>query len=183
MCLTKSIQYRIRRITMKNYQEILSTKESSKCRHKRQNRAVKEAVKCLIDNGFTSIDIASFMTADEAEVCTTIADKFAALSSSENEEPCRKPKPTQELDLELSRDKILVRKNGYVKAKIPEVIKYSENYMPIQYLEDGLSYLNYAKSGSNRGLCDPEADYKTGISFVMDALYELVDEKNMGKIL
>ena len=165
---------------MKSYQELLSMKASSKCRQKRQNRAVKEAVKCLIDNGFTSIDIASFMTADEAEVCTTIAEKFAALSSPENDKPCRKPKiQTQAIDLAMSRDKILVRKNGHVKAKIPKAIKYSKNYMPIQYLEDGLSYLNYAKSGSCMGSCDPKDDYKTGISFIMDALYELVEEKNI----
>ena len=171
----------IRRITMNNYQEILSTKESSKCRHKRQSRAVKEAVKCLVDNGFTNIDIASFMTADEADVCTTIADKFAALSSPNSEKPCRKPKPTEEHEknVELSTDKILVRKDGYVKAKIPVAIKRSDNYMPIQCLEDGLSYLNYAKTGSCMGLCDPDADYETGIGFVMDALYELIDEKSI----
>jgi hypothetical protein len=78
----------------------------------------------------------------------------------------------------MSRDKILVRKDGHVRAEIPAAIKRSDNYMPIQCLEDGLSYLNYAKVGSHMGQCDPEADYQTGISFVMDALYELLDEKN-----
>ena len=166
---------------MKNYQELLNMKESSKCRHKRQSRAVREAVKCLIDNGFTSIDIASFMTADEEDVCGKITDEYAALSSPKSDKPCRKLKPSQgqEINIDMSRDKILVCKNGYVKAKTPAAIKRSDNYMPIQYLEDGLSYLNYAKLGSTMGSCDPEDDYRTGISFVMDALYELVDEKNI----
>ena len=166
---------------MKNYKEILNMKASSKCRYKRQNRAVKEAVKCLIDNGFTSIDIASFMTANEEDVCGKITDGYTALSSPKSDKPCRKFKPAQGqgISLDMSRDKIWVRKNGYVKAKIPVAIKHSDKYMAIQCLEDGLSYLNYAKLGSTMGLCDPEADYKTGISFVMDALYELVDEKNI----
>ena len=51
--------------------------------------------------------------------------------------------------------------------------------MIIQYLEDGLSYLNYRKMGSCMGQCDPKADYETGISFIMDALYELIDEKDI----
>jgi hypothetical protein len=49
---------------MKNYQELLNLKESSKCRYKRQSRAVKEAVNALIDVGFTGIDIATFISAD-----------------------------------------------------------------------------------------------------------------------
>jgi hypothetical protein len=161
---------------MKNYQELLNLKESSKCRYKRQNRAVKEAVKHLIDNGFTSIDIASLMTADEADVCTAIADGYASLSSPEGDKPCRK---VLEINADMSTDKVLVRTDGHVRAKIPAAIKRSDNYMAIQCLEDGLSYLNYAKVGSNMGHCDPEVDYQTGISFIMDALYELLDENSI----
>ena len=161
---------------MKNYQELLNLKESSKCRRKRQNRAVKEAVKHLIDNGFTSIDIVSFMAADEADVCTAIADGYASLSSPEGDKPCRKVK-VAEINADMSRDKILVIKDGHVRAEVPAEIKRSDNYMAIQCLEDGLSYLNYAKIGLCMGECDPEADYKTGISFVMDALGQLLDEK------
>jgi hypothetical protein len=163
---------------MKNYQELLSLKESSRRRQKRQSRVVKEAVKCLIDNGFTNIDIASLMTADEADVCTVIADGYASLSSLESDKPCRKVK-VAEINVDMSRDKILVRKDGHVRAEIPAAIKRSDNYMAIQCLEDGLSYLNYAKIGSRRGQSDPEADYKTGINFVMDALGQLLDEKNI----
>jgi len=166
---------------MKKYKDILSMKTSSKCRQRRQNRAVKEAVKCLIDNGFTNIDIASFMTADEADVCTTIANEYAALSSVKGDKPCRKAKQTNghEKNLDMSTDKVSVTNDGYVKAKVSDSVKHSKNYGPIQYLENGLSYLNYANIGSCMGLCDPEADHRTGISFIMDALHELLDEKNM----
>jgi len=40
----------------------------------------------------------------------------------------------------------------------------------IQYLEDRLSYLNYAKNGSDMGSNNPEEDYEVGIGFVMMAL-------------
>ena len=163
---------------MKNYQELLSLKESSKCRHKRQNRAVKEAVKHLIDNGFTSIDIASLMTADEAVVCTAIADGYVSLSSPEGDKPRRKVK-VAEINADMSTDKVLVRTDGHVRAKIPAAIKRSDNYMAIQCLEDGLSYLNYAKVGSNMGHCDPEVDYHTGIDFILYALAELLNEKKI----
>ena len=163
---------------MKNYQELLNLKESGKCRYKRQSGAVKEAVKCLIDNGFTSIDIASFVTADEADVCTVIADGYASLSSQEGDKPCKKVK-ISEINADMSTDKILVRKNGHVRAEISASLKRSDKYVPIQSLEDGLSYLNYAKIGSHRGQYDPEVDYQTGINFVMDALGQLLDEENI----
>jgi hypothetical protein len=163
---------------MKDYQELLSLKESSKRRQKKQSTVVKEAVKCLIDNGFTNIEIASLMTADEADVCKVITDRYASLSSSENDKPCKKIK-VLEINADMSRDKVLVRTDGHVRAKIPAAIKRSDNYMAIQCLEDGLSYLNYAKVGSNMGHCDPEVDYHTGIDFILYALAELLDEKKI----
>ena len=75
--------------------------------------------------------------------------------------------------------KISVSKNGLVSATISEEIKKSKNYLAIQYLEDGLSYLNYAKYNSSMGLNDPKKDYKTGVSFIMSALEELINEDSI----
>ena len=74
-------------------------------------------------------------------------------------------------------DKIKVSKGGYVTTRVTSKTKMSKNYMAIQLLEDGLSYLNYAKLGSDLGLKDPEKDYAVGIDFIMDALYELVENE------
>ncbi len=166
---------------MKNYQELLDLKESSKCRTRRQNRAVKEAVQCLIDNGFTGIDIATVMTADEADVCAVIDEEYTRVVSSEGKKICRKIKPIteQEKNMYMNTDRILVKESGYVKAKVTTEMKQSNNYMAIQYLEDGLSYLNYAKLGSFSGTGDPQKDHDVGMSFIMDGLCELADERNI----
>jgi hypothetical protein len=70
---------------------------------------------------------------------------------------------------------IKVREDGYVKSlngeQLREMFKKNpQDAEAIQYLEDGLSYLSYAKLGSDRGTYNPEEDYKTGIGFVMSAL-------------
>ena len=74
-------------------------------------------------------------------------------------------------------EKIKVSKSGFVTATVTPKIKMSKNYMAIQLLEDGLSYLNYAKLGSNMGLKDPERDYEVGIDFITDALYEIIESE------
>ncbi len=81
-----------------------------------------------------------------------------------------------------------VREDGYVKglsgAQLREMFKKSpQAAVAIQYLEDGLSYLNYAKLGNDRGMKNPEEDYETGIGFVMTALdtlrdYEPIEEQH-----
>jgi len=85
----------------------------------------------------------------------------------------------------------IVREDGYVKSlngtQLREMFKKSPQAAEaIQYLEDGLSYLNYAKLGSDRGMNDPEKDYETGIGFVMTALdtlrdYEPIEEQHKKK--
>jgi hypothetical protein len=70
---------------------------------------------------------------------------------------------------------IKVREDGYViglsREQLTEMLKKNPQAAEaIQYLEDGLSYLSYAKLGSDRGTNNPEDDYKTGIGFVMSAL-------------
>jgi len=62
----------------------------------------------------------------------------------------------------------IVREDGYVKSlngtQLREMFKKSPQAAEaIQYLEDGLSYLNYAKLGSDRGMNDPEKIMKHGL--------------------
>ena len=71
---------------------------------------------------------------------------------------------------------IKVSEDGYVNTNITQKMKESESYLAIQYLEDGLSYLNYAKLKSDRGCKDPKKDYDVGIDFVMSALNSLVEQ-------
>jgi hypothetical protein len=68
-----------------------------------------------------------------------------------------------------------VRKDGYVRSlnrtELMEIFKKNpQDSEAIQYLEDGLGYLNYAKLGSDRGYGDPEKDYEAGIGFIKTAL-------------
>ncbi len=53
----------------------------------------------------------------------------------------------------------------------------NKNLTIIPQSDYGLSYLNYAKLGSDRGLNDPEKNYDTGIGFIMSALEELADSE------
>ena len=75
---------------------------------------------------------------------------------------------------------IEVREDGYVKGLNREQLtkmfeKNPQAAVSVQYLEDGLSYLNYAKLGSDMGNNNPDEDYETGIGFVMMALATLRD--------
>ena len=77
---------------------------------------------------------------------------------------------------------IKVREDGYViglsREQLAEMFKKNPQAAEaIQYLEDGLSYLNYAKLGNARGNNNPEEDYETGIGFVMMALDTLRGDK------
>ena len=71
---------------------------------------------------------------------------------------------------------IIEREDGYVSVKTTNRVQNGKHSDTIQYLEDGLSYLNYAKIGSDRGLKDPEADYRTGMGFIRSALQVLAEE-------
>lgn len=73
---------------------------------------------------------------------------------------------------------IITREDGYVMANITEEIKNSNNYAAIQYLEDGLSYLNYAKLGSSTGTCNTEVEYETGMTYILSALEVLLTEND-----
>ena len=143
---------------MKNYQELLDMKMTTDRNYRSHEQAVNEAVKCLIENGFTDIDIATLMTAEETEVCTAILDKYAELHRPKTERVRNRTRQVQKLkkDSDMNVNKILVREDGYVRAKVTVQTRQSKNYMSIQYLEDGLSYLNYAKLGSDRGLGKPD---------------------------
>jgi len=72
---------------------------------------------------------------------------------------------------------IIEKEDGYVYVKPTTGVQSGRHNEAIHYLEDGLSYLNYAKFGSDRGLNNPEADYKTGIGFIKSALQVLVEEE------
>lgn len=79
---------------------------------------------------------------------------------------------------------IKVREDGYVislnRTQLEELFeKNPQAAVAVQYLEDGLSYLNYSKVGSTRGTKDPEMDYKTGIDFIKSALNVLRSDIEM----
>ncbi len=72
---------------------------------------------------------------------------------------------------------IIEREDGYVSVKTTNRVQNGKHSDAIQYLEDGLSYLNYARLDSNRGLKDPEKDYETGMGFIRSALQVLAEEE------
>ena len=79
---------------------------------------------------------------------------------------------------------VKVNENGYVhslnKTQLEELFeKNPQAAVAVQYLEDGLSYLNYSKIGSTRGTKNPEMDYKTGIDFIKSALNVLRSDIKM----
>jgi len=70
-------------------------------------------------------------------------------------------------------ENIMVREDGYVRVTMD---KYNKNSVAIHHLEDGLSYLNYAKNETNTGTGNPEEDYKIGKAFILSALSTLLEE-------
>ena len=75
----------------------------------------------------------------------------------------------------------IVSEDGYVyrlnreQLKAIEKEKGPEVMTAIQLLQDGLSYINYAKNGSTMGSNNPEEDYEFGIGCLYEALLELRD--------
>lgn len=66
---------------------------------------------------------------------------------------------------------------GFVSVKeLSEAFKNTDNYAVIQYLEDGVSYLNYANSESNMGNGNVKEDLETGLFFINCAFDILVSK-------
>jgi len=64
---------------------------------------------------------------------------------------------------------------GYVSVTgLSEAFKKTANYAIIQYLEDGVSYLNYANCKSNMGHGNVKEDLETGLFFINCAFDILV---------